>query len=333
MVERPKEKPQTEAILADNSELGLDGVLALPGRLERYHEAHQRAMRMAHYAMELGQSKIALKLKYCGHWLVFRHYFTVDKVKLRAGNFCQKHLICPLCAIRRANKFLKAYMHKVEQLRVSDPSLNAYMVTLTVKDGEHLPERILHLRNAMRRMTQARRDYLKAPLKNRYVEFSKALGGVYSVEIKRGSNSALWHPHVHMIWLSYDEPDRYKLSKEWHNWTGDSFIVDVTPFHDQDNIVSGFQEVFKYALKFSELTPEDNWEAYKFLSSKRLVDSFGLLRGIVVSEDLTDEPLDDLPFIEMVYLWMMRSGYSLYSVSKPTFPSHQHTGQLLRESA
>jgi hypothetical protein len=55
----------------------------------------------------------------------------------------------------------------------------------------------------------------------------------------------------------------------------------------------------------------DNWDAFVELSNKRLVDSFGLLRGVVVPEDLTDEPLDDLPYVEFFYQWMNRSGYSL----------------------
>lgn len=42
-----------------------------------------------------------------------------------------------------------------------------------------------------------------------------------------------------------------KLSQEWHQLTGDSFIVDVRPFR-QDDIASGFAEVFKYAPQVFE---------------------------------------------------------------------------------
>ncbi len=157
------------------------------------------------------------------------------------------------------------------------------------------------------------------PVRNRHVEFAKALGGVHSIEAKRGKNSGLWHPHAHMIWLCHDEPDQAKLSQEWKDWTGDSFIVDVRPFHDQEDVVSGFMEVFKYALKFSELPLEDNWDAYEQLSGKRLVDAFGLLRGVEVPDDLTDEPiLDELPYIELFYQWMNRAGYSLMKTTNKT---------------
>lgn len=311
MVEKTKKNPQSEAILADSSELGTDGVAALPSKLDRYGRAHQRALHMAHYATERGERKLAGKLEHCGHWLVFRHYYTVDKVRLHAADFCKKHTLCPLCAIRRGAKYLKAYMDKLAVVLGEQPGLKAYMVTLTVVDGEDLSERFKHLRGAMKRMSAMRREHLSNPVKNRHVEFAKALGGVHSIEAKRGKNSGLWHPHVHMVWLCHEAPDQAKLSNEWRELTGDSFIVDVRPFYDQDDVVSGFMEVFKYALKFSELPLADNWHAYEVLGGKRLVDSFGLLRGVDVPDELTDEPLDGLPYIELFYQWMNRAGYSL----------------------
>lgn len=311
-MDRPARKPQSEAILADCSELGADGVAALPNRLSRYARAHQRALNMADYAVEQGEKKLADKLRHCGHWLVFRHYYTVDTVRLHAADFCKKHLLCEFCAIRRGAKYLKAYLDKLHTVMPQHPGLKAYMVTLTVKDGPDLLERFDHLRGAMQRMTMARRRYLHAPDKRPHVEFAKAVGGVHSIENKRGAGSGLHHPHTHMVWLCHEAPDAAKLSEEWHAWTGDSFIVDVRPFHDQDDLAHGFMEVFKYAVKFSEMLPEDTWEAYKLLSGKRLVDSFGILRGVEVSDDLADDALgDDLPYIEMFYRFM-QGGYSLH---------------------
>lgn len=320
MVDRPKKNPLSEEILAEDSGQGTDGVAALPTRLDRYARAHQRALRMSDYAAEKGESKVAGKLSHCGHWLVFRHYFTVDKVRLHAADFCKNHLLCPLCAIRRGAKYLKAYMDKLEVVMGEHQGLKAYMVTVTVKDGPELGERFTHLRKAMKSMTQARRSYLSNPAKNPHVEFAKALGGVHSIEAKRGANSGQWHPHAHMVWLCHEEPDQAKLAEEWQAWTGDSFIVDVRPFYDQDDVVSGFLEVFKYALKFSELPLADNWDAWQTLSGKRLVDSFGVLRGVEVPDELTDEPLEDLPYVELFYRWMDRAGYGL-SFSRPGEPA------------
>lgn len=310
MDEWGKENPQSEGILADDSELGGYGVAALPGRLARYGEAHRRTQRMADYALDQSEKVLGRRLAKCGDWLVFRHYYTIDEVRLHAADFCCKHLLCPFCAIRRGAKYLRAYLGKLNQVKREHPKIRAYLVTVTVKDGPDLLERFKHLRTAMKAMMLARRRYLSTPAMRPHVEAVKALGGVHSIEVKRGKGSGLWHPHAHAVWLCYEAPDPAKLAQEWKAWTGDSHIVDVRPFHDQDDITSGFLEVFKYALKFSEMPLADNWEAFRTLTRKRLVDSWGLLRGVVVPDDLADEQLDDLPFIEMFYKWM-RGGYSL----------------------
>jgi hypothetical protein len=305
-----KTNPLRDECLAAESQQGADDALALPSRLERYSIAHRRALHMSDYAASQNELKTARHLKECGHWLLFKDYFTVGKVKLSKANFCNKHLLCPLCAIRRGAKYLQAYHQRLQVIQQEHPTIKAYMVTVTVKDGADLKERFQHLRTAMRSMTQARRDHLKAPSKNRHVEAAKALGGVHSIEFKRGKNSGLWHPHAHMVWLCYEQPDAAKLSQEWKHWTGDSFIVDVRPFHNQKDVIRGFLEVFKYALKFSDMSLPDNWEAAHALQSRRLVDNFGLFRGVKVPESMTDEGLDDLPYIELIYEFT-RAGYSL----------------------
>ena len=96
--------------------------------------------------------------------------------------------------------------------------------------------------------------------------------------------------------------------------TGDSFIVDVSPISD---MASGFVEVLKYALKFSDLSLEDNYHAFQVLSGQRLMDSFGILRGVEIPEELTDEPLDGLPYVELFYKYLSGAGYSLHSVKTP----------------
>ena len=83
MGEPTKKNPQSEGILADDSELGGGGIAALPDRVSRYGEAHRRALAMADYAIEHGDRPIAGKLKKCGDYLLFRHFFTAIKSSWR----------------------------------------------------------------------------------------------------------------------------------------------------------------------------------------------------------------------------------------------------------
>lgn len=314
-----KENPHfDDSSLAAESKVGADDASGLPARLDRYSKAHHRALHMADYARERGEVKMATHLGACGHYLLFRDYFTQGKVRLHAARFCNKHLLCPLCAIRRGAKQVKAYLDRLQVILASNPGLKLSLVTLTVKDGEDLGERFRHLTNSFRKMQQARRSYLRG--KGPHVELAKVEGAVGSYEFKRGKNSGQWHPHAHMIVLHQADIDSCKLSAEWHKFTGDSFIVDVTPFHDQEDPVSGFLEVFKYALKFSDMSLEDNWHGFETLSGKRLVFSFGAFWGVDVPDDLTDEQLDDLPFIEMLFRFHQGSGYSVVKVSEPQAP-------------
>lgn len=299
--------------LAGESHKGGDDAAGLPIRLSRYSRAHHRALDMAKYARSQGDVKTAVKVEKCGHYLLFRDYYTVGKVRLHAADFCRKHLICPLCAIRRGAKLVKAYLDRFECLRANDSGLVPYLVTVTIKNGDDLAERFRHLHTNMGRMTQARRSYLRG--KGPHVEMAKALAGVASYEFKRGKHSGLWHPHCHAVWLCREVPDQEKLSREWLDLTGDSYIVDVRPLNQTDP-VSGFLEVFKYAVKFSDLPVADNWEGWKALAKRRLVFSFGQFRGIDVPEDLTDEVLDDLPYIELLYQFVNGAGYSLSKLNR-----------------
>jgi hypothetical protein len=95
--------------------------------------------------------------------------------------------------------------------------------------------------------------------------------------------------------------------------TGDSFIVDVRAIYGSTP-VQGFIEVFKYALKFSDLTPEQNLYAYSFLRGKRLQGSIGLFRGVEIPESLDEDPLNGLPFMELIYKYYNSS----FSLSKIT---------------
>lgn len=314
-----KENPLSVGCLAAETQQGVDDASGLPVRLDRYSRAHHRALDMADYARDQGEVKIARNLAACGHYLLFRDYFTVGKVRLHAARFCNKHLLCPLCAIRRGAKSVKAYLDRLHVILGEHPGLRASLVTLTVKDGEDLQERFRHLQHAFQRYQQARRNYLKG--RGPYVELAKVEGAVGSYEFKRGKNSGEWHPHLHMVVLHRADIDQEQLSKDWHKETGDSFIVDVTPFHDQEDPVSGFLEVFKYAVKFSDLPLEDNWHGFETLAGKRLVFSFGLFWGVQVPEDLNDEGIDDLPFVELLYRFAKGSGYHVEKVSEPRPPA------------
>jgi len=160
--EPEKENPDTVA-----AEIGVQGIEALPRRVETYGKAKRDALDISEYIDAHGGEpfqKVAQRVRGCGDYLVFRHYFTVDQVKLHGASLCMKHLLCRLCAIRRGAKYLAAYIQRFELLRAQNPRLRAFLVTLTVKDGDDLKERFDHLHRSQRELWKQKSRGRGSPL-------------------------------------------------------------------------------------------------------------------------------------------------------------------------
>jgi hypothetical protein len=302
-------------------------------RLDRYSLAHDRAKNMVTYLNDTVNSLTEGSIKHyqlsrlhstmseCGNYLVFRKYIPIDQTRLHAASFCKKHLLCPLCAIRRGSKSLAAYVERYQYLLSENSNLKASLITLTVKNGEDLFERYDHLNRSKKRLIDNRRDALKKGRGRTVTRFWK--GYVGTIEVTNKGNG--WHPHTHLIVLHDESMNHRKhqecLSEEWKRITGDSYIVDVRPLQNPSDPASDFVEVFKYALKFSDLNPRENLHAALVLKGRRLLYSGGLFRGIKIPDELTDESIEDLPYVELFYNYIDNVGYSLSSVSEIVEPT------------
>lgn len=303
-----REKPPLADSLATDANEGQSYSENIDKKIERYSRARLRAVNIiSHIETEFQKSgsphlqAVRDGLIECGNYLHFRHYPSRSQTRLFNANFCKKHLFCPLCAIRRASKSLSSYLERYKAIRAQNPNLTPYMVTLTVKNGDDLIERYNHLTKSLSTLVKNRRRALTSKNSRHTTEFKKIQAAVGSFEFTNKGNG--WHPHVHIIAMLNDGEtiDQAKLSQEWLKVTKDSFIVDVRPIGDKDDPIKGFVEVFKYALKFSDLSYEQQIHAALSLTKRRLLFSLGLFRGVKVPESLMDEPLEDLPYIDMLY--------------------------------
>lgn len=325
-----KDKTPDELLsLAADTQGGFDDIGKLPNRLERYGFARKRALsNLSQVELAIKSpnteplfkrhlTKLQLSLAACGNWLLFKHYYTIGTISLAGASFCKAHLLCPLCAIRRASKALEAYLQRYEIIRNENPRLKLSMLTLTVKNGSDLAERFQHLQKSVS-LVLARRSKARANQRGHKSEFAKILGLVGSYEVtKDGGKGAVkktgWHPHAHIMVLHTERFDYRKLQAEWLKITGDSHVLNVTPAKRPKEPAQDFLEVFKYAVKYSSLTPQDNLEVYQVLRGKRLIFSAGLFRGVKEPESLLDDTtnLEDLPYFEMFYRYIVGSGYNI----------------------
>lgn len=266
--------------------------------------------------------RLAMRMSACAHYMLFRDYFTLEQVKLVDLKRCQLHLMCPFCAAGRAGNQVQAYSDKLGLILAANPRLKPVFITLTVKNGSDLSERFDHLVNSFKTMNNRRRDWDK---KGRgFVEFCKLKGAVFSYEVTFNEVTKEWHPHLHIFGLLDSWIDRDMLVAEWFEITGDSHVVDVRRVRRVNGgYREAFQEVFKYALKFSDMSLSSTLEAYLCLKTRRLQGSFGLFRGVVVPDSILDDvsKLNGISYLERRYKFATRQGYSLVSTRLVT-PSH-----------
>lgn len=319
-----KTKPLSDdLVLADRtSNKGSQNAVKHGERIARLSQLKKRSREMASYMLDVSDNpfdtKTANNVAACSTWLVFNHYYTVDEVRLSKAVTCKKHLLCPVCAKIRAVKQAIKYMERLDEVLKENPNLVPAMLTLTVKNGDDLTERFKHLTDSWRKYQGRRRDFVK---KGRgFNELCRTQGGVFSYEFTK--SEAGWHPHLHAVVLLDSYMDQKALSEEWKAITGDSFVVGITklkPKKTQD-IADAFLEVFKYALKFSEMDLEDNLDAYHQLKGKRLQGAYGAFWGVEVPEKMTDDLLEGLPYLELFYQYLAGKGYDLNKTVKRDSP-------------
>lgn len=291
-----------------------------PERVSRLGDCKKRSLQMGRYIQQEARGATPLAGKHlddtatevlsCANYLVFNHYYTVDQVRLAKIMTCKKHMLCPVCARIRAAKQVSRYLERLEVIRKERPGIKLALLTMTVKNGDDLEERYNHLRDAWRTYQRRRRQSIKRGTGRN--ELCKVDGAVFSYELT--NNGQGWHPHLHAVVILNDRINQTTLSQEWFEITGDSFICDIRSITGDP--AEGFLEVFKYALKFSELSLEDNLHAFLTLRGKRMQGSFGDFHGVQVPEKMTDELLDDLPYLELFYKYQGGRGYNLES-AKP----------------
>lgn len=305
--------PQSTEGLAAEVERGFDELGKLPSRLERYAAAHDRALCNLTQVREKSMTtetplwrSVSSRMATCGHYLGFRHYYTVGKVRLTAARFCKVHLLCPLCAIRRGSKLVETLVSKYAVVMAENPGLSMYMLTLTVKNGPDLVERHEHLKRSYQRLLKHRRKAIEGKSNT---EFAKVEGLVGSYEVTNKGQG--WHPHLHLMIFTKERLNASALRREWQAITGDSHVLRIDPSRHPDDPGQDFLEICKYALKFSDLTPDQNLDAFEALRGRRLFVSAGLFWGIEMPEQLTDETLDDLPYFELLYKYVSGSGYNI----------------------
>jgi hypothetical protein len=200
----------------------------------------------------------------CGGGLWAQRCPGTDETRIVAN--CCHNRWCVPCATARARR-MKANLH----LHCKDKSLR--FITLTLKSSMN------PLADVLKRL---HRDF--AELRRRVDWKEHVNGGAAFVEVKLGSRSGQWHPHLHLLcegthWKQKD------LSALWYKITGDSSIVDIRQVDDLDK--AGHYCV-KYVTKPADAAiysmPDKLQEMIVALKGSHLCMTFGSWRKLKLTE-------------------------------------------------
>jgi len=164
---------------------------------------------------------------------------------------------CPMCS---GQKFSYAKQSTLDYLQtLKSPKF----LTLTLRNNENdLKSQVEFLQERFRSLRQ--RAYWKKNVR----------GGMWYLEIKRGSGSGMWHPHLHIL-LDGNYMEQAKLSKLWELVTFGSPILYIVNVNDQER-AAGY--VAKYSAKPAKLEGmplDDRVEVITAMFRKRMCGTFG----------------------------------------------------------
>jgi len=332
---------------AELKQSGRELIVKTLGSLPRYNSAKKRVHEFTDflYKQDLETLENQMfdlrgrmeKMSRCADFLEFKNFYQSGKVRVQ-GLYCQEHLACPMCAIRRSGRLLRAYAPKVFEYLRAHPDLKPYLVTFTVPNGEDLKRTFKLLQSSFRSLMRKAYEYQRGQKKTS-CEMSRVRGAIASYEVKRGKNSCLWHPHCHILTFA-DSPFCWNsLRAEWSAAVGCSAVVNVqkveydpectqVDLEDCTDIDLLFKnrklggsllEVLKYPLKFTGVPFEDNLELWRKFKGSRMIQTYGSeFKSVVIpdDDDTEDQQLKDDPFIRFLMFYESEIGsYDFDSVS------------------
>jgi hypothetical protein len=180
-------------------------------------------------------AKVRDRLKTCGRWVRFRRCggcASVDGKSAEESYSCALK-ICPFCLRKRSNQYAQRALIALEGMKA--PKL----LTLTVKNGHDLKERLEHLKGSFDRLRE--RDFWK----------DRVDGWLRFLEVTHNSKEG-WHPHFHFL-IDCSFLEFKKLQEAWKSVTGDSHVVNIKSVDK-----GGAREVSKYVLKVKDLFKTEN---------------------------------------------------------------------------
>lgn len=185
-------------------------------------------------------------------------------IRVRPG-YCRSR-VCPLCSKQRqytAGERAAACTSRMDAPR---------FITLTLReDGRPLRERLDRLATAWRRLRQ--QECWKRAVR----------GGIYGVQVTRGTGGDGWHVHMHVVadgtYFHHSE-----LRAAWEKATGDSHIIDVRKVPSRKDVATYIARYVAHTDAVSTWSAAAIREYVEAFHGRRVLHTFGTMHGVKVDE-------------------------------------------------
>lgn len=204
----------------------------------------------------------------CTSW-VLRDQADPGRYRL-ASNKCRDRF-CDACQVEKRRTVCANVQARL-------PRVELRQLTLTLLAGDDpLDDQLRKLYSSFRRFRQRARI---KPLMT---------GGIYFLELTLNTQTRQWHPHLHVMFEGSFLPHEI-AKREWHDVTGDSYIVDIRRVGDSRSAASHLAKYASKALGASVWNDHDRLrEAMIALAGRRTFSTFGTWTALELSK-IPDDP-------------------------------------------
>lgn len=287
----------------------------------------------------VSKSNYEENISVCGHFVVFLGDRTMEKLKLKEGNFC-KNRFCPMCAWRQAKKDslkISIIMQYLKQ-ELNKDFIFLTLTTPNVQDFE-LEDEIKKFNNAFKKLMK-RTEVLKITkgyirkLEVTYDKHETITKELYNKKKNYYDNRGLsvgdpnptyntYNPHFHVIIAvnkTYFTDTKQYINQDrwldlWREATGDNTIMQVNVKKIRANNKKEVAELAKYGAKDADyLTSQEVFDVfYKALKGKQVLTYNGLFKEAVVLFKKGElDKYKEVDPTQYVYLLLYKWGFGSY---------------------
>lgn len=245
-----------------------------------------------HYPHLLENRLRSMRIRECCNQVSFRRYLETGDVQLVWANFCKYDRICIACATKRAMRMIKKFKQGIEDHNLYNKKRYYIVLTINHKKEDTLSDLMDRLMLYKERLARAYRNSKRDWQKTKSF-FNQFDGMVISIEVAHKGTS--WrHPHINILACSDNDIPTEEKYMRWKTnqdllderkaiTDGTSYIHNIRKITvKSDHFTrSGIGEVFKYAIKFSDLTVSQLAEVMNIQHNRKyhFFATYGLFRG------------------------------------------------------